>query len=115
MATRASANEAFGEPVNLGADVNGSGYDSNPCISPDLKMLIFYSRRRARGDLWAAIRPSTEAAFGEPVYLGEVVNTSAVEGDPFLSRDGRFLLFESDRAGGQGSMDIWMCTRVDAD
>jgi len=115
MATRASANEAFGEPVNLGADVNGSGYDSNPCISPDLKMLIFYSRRRARGDLWAAIRPSTEAAFGEPVYLGEVVNTSAVEGDPFLSRDGRFLLFESDRPGGQGDMDIWMCNRADAD
>lgn len=42
-------------------------------------------------------------------------NTSALEGCPFISRDGKRFFIASDRAGGQGGIDIWMSTRASVD
>jgi len=42
-----------------------------------------------------------------PVNLGPVVNSSGNELPRWISDDGRTLLFSSDRAGGQGGVDIW--------
>ena len=39
------------------------------------------------------------------------INTSAMEGCPIESPDGRSLFFASNRAGGQGGIDIWMARR----
>ncbi len=39
------------------------------------------------------------------------VNTAALEGCPIESPDGRSLFFASNRAGGQGGIDIWMARR----
>jgi hypothetical protein len=39
------------------------------------------------------------------------VNTASVEQAPYLSADGRTLLFDSNRPGGVGAGDIWMTTR----
>ena len=39
------------------------------------------------------------------------VNTAAMEGCPIESPDGRALFFASNRAGGQGGIDIWMARR----
>jgi Tol biopolymer transport system component len=39
------------------------------------------------------------------------VNTSALEGCPIESPDGLSLFFASNRAGGQGGLDIWMSYR----
>lgn len=38
-------------------------------------------------------------------------NTSALEGCPFISRDGKRFFIASDRPGGSGGIDIWMSTR----
>jgi hypothetical protein len=46
-------------------------------------------------------------AWQEPVNLGPVVNSSGNELPRWISDDGRTLLFSSDRAGGQGDVDIW--------
>ena len=64
-------------------------------------------RRRARGrvlssnrsgtlgaqDIWAATRETPGAPWSAPVNLGSVVNTSAAESRPSLSRAGNQLLF----------------------
>ena len=39
------------------------------------------------------------------------VNTPALEGCPIESPDGRMLFFASNRAGGQGGIDIWVAFR----
>jgi len=47
------------------------------------------------------------AAWQTPVNLGEPLNTAANEWYPFLAYDGSYMIFASDRPGGQGSVDMW--------
>ena len=41
------------------------------------------------------------------------INTAALEGCPFISKDDRTLFFASNRSGGSGAADIWATTRED--
>jgi hypothetical protein len=41
-------------------------------------------------------------------------NTSALEGCPYVSPDGKTLFIASNRAGGLGGIDIWVSTRASA-
>jgi OmpA-OmpF porin, OOP family len=45
--------------------------------------------------------------------LGDDVNTDFTETTPFLAADGKTLYFSSNREGGKGSNDIWVCKRKD--
>ena len=46
-----------------------------------------------------------------PVLLSSVINTSANEQHPFLSKDGLSLFFTSDRTGTTGGLDLWVSER----
>ena len=46
--------------------------------------------------------------FGQVENLGPSINTPFNDGTPFITRDGRFLYFASDRPGGAGAHDIWV-------
>ncbi|MBL7222904.1 MAG: DUF1080 domain-containing protein, partial [Candidatus Brocadiae bacterium] len=48
----------------------------------------------------------------EPANLGAPLNTKDDEQSPSLSADGLTLVFQSNRAGGQGDFDLWMSTRA---
>jgi hypothetical protein len=53
--------------------------------------------------------------WSAPVNLGAMINTTANEQGPTLSKDGRTLYFGSDRAGGSGSFDLWVARRACSD
>lgn len=50
------------------------------------------------------------AAWQTPTNFGTTINTSAGEYWPSIAQDGTYILFVSDRAGGQGGTDIWRTT-----
>jgi len=51
----------------------------------------------------------TEIGWSEPVLLPEPINApGANTQQPFVTPDGKYLLFASDRAGGLGGFDLWM-------
>ena len=103
-----------GKAVNLGPVVNSSTQDGGPSVSADGRTMVFTSRRggtQGKEDLWMSSRPSAEAPWGKPVNLGAPVNTKACEWSPSLSADGLTLVYQDDRAGGQGHHDLWMSTR----
>jgi hypothetical protein len=105
VARRQTTSEPFGEPVNLGPNVNSSTGDITPAISADELILFFY---RGDREMWMATRRNTSDPFGPAIKVPEPVNTSAYEdGSPYLSADGYTLYFCSNRSGGFGGYDLW--------
>jgi len=116
MTTRMSQSDPWSEPVNLGAGVNSSTDEEAPTISHDGLTLIFASDRAGGSDdLWMCTRPTAQDEWGPPLNLGPTVNSSSYDLYGNLSSDGLALFFESDRAGGVGSYDIWVTVRKSLD
>ena len=116
---------AFGPP-ELVPGVNTASDDGQPNLRRDALEIYFYSTRPGvpgttgtlgLADIFVATRASAQAPWGEPVNLGESVNTKlGSETRPFLSWDGSTLYFGSTapasvRPGAEGSSDIYMTTR----
>ena len=120
VTTRATKDDAWGAPVNLGSTVNSSYQDVGSSISAD-GLSLFFSSNRPGGygqtDIWVTTRATTNEPWSEPVNLGPTVNSSASEISPRISGDGRTLFFsdyESGpfRPGGYGGSDIWVTMRA---
>jgi len=110
VSERSSASDMWSQPRNLGSTVNSSAHDRYPSISADGLSLFFGSYRSGgygHQDIWVATRAGEDEDWGTPVNLGPMVNTSANDGGPSISVDGRTLYFYSNRPGGYGSHDIW--------
>lgn len=76
---------------------DGTITDVDPAVAPDESFLVFGSGRMAnRGiDLFIVFRG--EQGWGEPIHLGNDINTPKSDAEPRLSADGRTLYFSSER------------------
>jgi serine/threonine protein kinase/Tol biopolymer transport system component len=115
VAKREDISGDFGEPGNLGPNINSPYGDLHPFVSANELLLFFSSSRPHRPgsfvsgsyDLWVARRPAASEPWGMPMNLGPVINSAVSDTCPRLSPDGSMLLFSSRRPGGQGSWDIF--------
>lgn len=110
VTTRASKDEPWGTPENLGPYVNGPFNDDMPCISADGCSLYFMSDRQGTyggTDIYVTTRENRDAPWGWPRHLSYTVNSGQWEHGPFISPDGRTLFFSR---GNMGS-DIYMSRR----
>jgi Tol biopolymer transport system component len=113
--SRATKNDPWGSPVNLGATINSSLNEACPDISADSRMLFFSDHMlgpfRPGGyggqDMWVTTRATTNDPWGEPMNLGPVINSSDWEFSPNISGDGSTLYFASMPPGGTGNADLW--------
>ena len=71
---------------------------------------LYFTRWNATGKKQAMLYVCTKTSdqWSEPKLLSSLINQpGSSTQQPFLTRDGRYLLFASDRAGGEGGFDIW--------
>ena len=109
-----NADFTFGEPTNIGPTINSQNIESAPFISPDGLSLLFASDwpdGLLDYDLWVTTRASISEPWGDPVKLGQAINTTYTEWHPSITADGLELYFDSDRPGGEGSEDLWVSKR----
>jgi serine/threonine protein kinase/Tol biopolymer transport system component len=114
MATRASVDQPWGEPVHLGA-VNSPQEDFSATLSADQLALIYSSNRPGGSggrDLYIATRASRDRPFGAGVNLGPIINSAEHDDGPYLFDDASRLWFDSRRPGGYGGADMWVTRRV---
>jgi len=109
VTTRATSDDDWGPPVNLGPTVNSASSEYGPSISADDLKLFFRSDRPGYGDpdLYVTMRATTSDPWSMPLNLGPTVNSSSVDGAPSISDDGSTLFFQPDRPGGLGDSDLW--------
>ncbi|MHC4528971.1 MAG: hypothetical protein ACYS29_13935, partial [Planctomycetota bacterium] len=115
VTTRATTEDDWKPPENLGDTVNSSYLEFGPFISADSLTLFFGSGRPGGGGpggIWMTRRATDSDLWGTPVSLGPTVNSSADEGLPSLSANGSTLYFCSDRSGGSGGWDLWQASVI---
>jgi Tol biopolymer transport system component len=89
----------YGEPENLGEAINSESAEIDVFIAPEQDFIIFVSYRaggQGRGDLYISYQ--RDGAWTPAENLGDLVNSPAREYCPFVSPDGRYLFFTSERA-----------------
>jgi len=103
VATRATTDKEWGEPVNLGPNVNSPSGEVCPSISSDGLTLVF---NRGLRNMWASTRKSIDDDWGPAVNLGFPAPGNFY--GPALSPDGSTIYFDADVPwGGYGDNDIW--------
>jgi peptidoglycan-associated lipoprotein len=88
---------------------NESANMGQPWISSD-ELVIYFASDRQGGqggkDLWMASRTNKSKPFGEPVNIGQPVNTPGDEMFPYLKND-TLLYFSSNGHPGFGGLDLF--------
>jgi len=108
---RATRDDPWTEPINLGSTINSAYTDARPSISPDGLLLFFDSNRQGGSlDLYVTRRTTLSDPWGEPIHLGPLVNTTEVEECARISADGSTLYWDSGRLGGYGDNDMWQAS-----
>jgi hypothetical protein len=111
MSTRATIQDEWGAPVNIGGVVNSGSFDAEPSLSSDDRALVFSSRRPGGFgdiDLWMTTRKTHSDVWGPPVNLGPRINSWGHEGGAAISADARMLYFYTHTPPGDfGSYDLW--------
>jgi len=112
VAERESTDAPWGEPVNLGPNINTPETRGSPAISPDDLELYYtvWSWDRSTNLIMRSTRSSTDETWGpaaEFTGLGDALNL-----DLDFASDGLSVYFMSTRSGGYGRRDIWVSTRA---
>jgi hypothetical protein len=90
------------------AGLAGGGYNSSTYVTPDCLSVYWTSDRGGpSADLYTSRRATLTSPWATPVALDELDSPSDDE-DPWLSRDGRVMIFSSTRSG---TWDVYLVTR----
>jgi Tol biopolymer transport system component len=99
VSRRATVQDSWGDPVNLGPVVNSSYSETCPCLSADGLRLFFQDYFTPRpggyggGDIWMTRRANRSEPWGAPVNLGSKINGPFFDHRPCLAPDGSTLYF----------------------
>ena len=127
VSQRASLDDPWGPPQNLGPNINSKDNDIAPDISPDGHWLFFSSNRPpaspSGAQIWVSFRQGTDDDFGwEPaVNLGPDINLPGVDDNaPTFFHDHKTgvisIYFNSHlRTDGPGDFDIYVSTQREDD
>jgi hypothetical protein len=112
VSTRATRNDPWGPPVNLGPPVNTADVEIPSAISPDGLVLFFVEGTRPGGfggwDTWMTLRPYKGAPWSAPVNLGPSFNTAGNELLTSVSADGRWAYVYELGSDALPFGDLWM-------
>jgi len=102
-------NNSWGKPVPLDSTVS-KGFEYAHSVSK--KGSLFFSSREVVNEkvVWKIYFSNLiNGKYTEPEPLDSAINNGAYVDGPFITPDEQFLVFESDKKGGMGSIDLYIC------
>lgn len=102
-------NGKWGEPENLGPEINTAGDESTPFMHADNQTLYFTSNGHIGygGDDLFFSKKGAKNTWSTPVNLGYPINTIENEGSLVIAADGQTAYYSSDRSDSRGGLDIY--------
>lgn len=90
--------DGYGVPRNLGSPINSDQPEHSPYIAPDGSYVLFSSFHGSQGrsDLFVSFR-ADDGSWTRPRNLGTRVNSPWKDEYPYVSADGKYLFFNSNR------------------
>jgi Tol biopolymer transport system component len=115
VARRATVNDPWGKPVNLGPTVNSAYGETYPCLSADSLLLFFcdnwMTSPRPGGyssqDIWMTRRAGLSAPWQTPVNLGPRLNETTWNYAPRISVDGHTFYYHTASTLDARTWDCW--------
>lgn len=108
-------NEAATVVKRLGTVEKGREYAA-PAFHPNgqLMFLTSWTSKGTRKIYLVNIGTGNGKTWSAPKELGSEVNVNGFNAmQPFVTKDGKYLIFSSDRPGGFGKYDLWFCSLRD--
>lgn len=96
------------EPELIG--INTEGHEATVNLSADGQTLFIYKDDNGDGNIYISKLEGEE--WTAPFKLGSNINLESRETHAHISPDGNYLYFVSDRKGGLGGQDIYMCKKL---
>ena len=98
----------------LAGGPNSSASDNRPSVTRD-GLTIFFDSTRSGGlggpDLYYSTRSNTAEPFGPAIHL-QSLSSSVFDARPYISKDGSFMTFSSQRPGGESpAPDMYYTSR----
>lgn len=108
----------WSSPQPVAGEVNTISNEGAACFSKDFKEVFYTYCKYESEKAWFAcdISRCTRSADGKYTQISNLniidrsLNDTSVVGHPFITSDGKYLLFSSDMSGGKGGKDIWYIT-----
>jgi len=101
-------------PENLGSNINGRSWESQPSLSADGSKLYFVSDRAGgfgKRDIWVSEK-DPEGKWMEAWNMGTEINTPEDEVSPFIHVNGVTFFFASKGFPGFGGYDIYKSEKI---
>ncbi|SNY99922.1 PD40 domain-containing protein [Flagellimonas pacifica] len=93
-------NGEYGKPVALPANINSDKFEGDAFVAPNKEYLIFAGFNRddniGFSDLYIAFNLGKNK-WSNPRSLGREINSDGYDGSPYVTEDGKFLIFTSSR------------------
>jgi outer membrane protein OmpA-like peptidoglycan-associated protein/tetratricopeptide (TPR) repeat protein len=103
---------SWGEPLNMGPDINTAADETSPFIHADNQSLYFASAGLpgyGKLDLFV-VRKDATGHWDKPENLGYPINTIEDEATLYITAEGTTAYYASNRADSRGSLDLYTFT-----
>jgi tetratricopeptide (TPR) repeat protein len=106
-------NGKWSEPVNITPDLQVDEGIYVSSLSADGRTLFLSQDDNFDSDLLSSTFNGTK--WSKAVKLNKNINTKYWESQGYISEDGNYLYFSSDRPGGYGGLDLYVSRKVNGD
>ena len=99
----------YGEAENLGDPVNTEGSDFDPFVAPDERYLIVcqeFEEGFGKSDLYVYFQRE-DGSWTNGINMGEGINSASYEFRPYVTPDGKYLFFTSNRPQEEQTGNIY--------
>ena len=99
----------WSEPKNLGTPVNSEGSEFFPTLTKDGTLYFGSGRKGVKGGIDLYRSRLVSGKYQEPENLGDAINTTFDEFEPYIAPDESFLIFmATGRPDGLGGFDLYI-------